>query len=268
MRKSSSTNDILNDLERSKQAGNTTNTGTHIKQQQQQQLNTNKPSLTQQLKINNAKPTNNTKTSNSSNSTISNNAPIKKNLPVKLGNNVSNSQSSGNDKLVKNTSILNLALKDPSPSKVNNFQSTSTTPKAVNVNDLYTVVNKSSASNVNVASAVAKTSKQQGTTKHDASKVVTDSLYTNIETIQPTKNAVKSRNIGNVESSGVNAAATKIVQKPPAPTYGGTGVEQNRSSVKKGIMEDRKKASLEKKNCKFCIFTFSFVRAILFDNVL
>lgn len=256
MRKSSSTNDILDDLERSKRANDTTTNASFIKQQQQQQ---------QQLKINNSKPDiTSTKTGN--NNTVINNVPFNKNLPVNNVNNNKNVHSTpGNDGLLKNTSAINLANEIPSSRMTATGGTTTTTPKAVNVNELYTVVDKSSASKSNVAVAVAKATKQQQGTKHDG-KPVTDSLYTNIDTIQPTKTVAKNGNISSSSGAGVSVSntattTTKVVQKPPPPTF---GVERNRSSVKKGIMEDKKKASLEKKNCKLlmCSVFRVFMRRI------
>ena len=284
MRKSSSTNDLLDDLERSR-AGvstNNNNNAAQIKQQQQQQrqqhqININKPNMTQQqqqLKINNSRPMNNTKASNSSgiSSNVNNNALINRNLLSKVDNDNKNAYSAGNDRLVKNTAAVNLANKNPSPAKVNAQKNTTTTttPKAVNLDELYSVVDKSSVSKLNTAAVAKTTTKHQQGTKQDGGKVAADSVYTNIETIQPTKNIVTSGNIYNSSSSSganVTAPATKVVQKPPAPTLDGIGVERNRSSVKKGIMEDKKKASLEKSNCKFIVF-FSCFYYFFWMNIL
>ena len=279
MRKSSSTNDILDDLERSKRAADNPNVARDQHQQQQlqkasnikanvnhqqQQLNAVKtPSSSNNIKAGKTHHQNPTKIDPISNATTSggdSNNSFVKNKTVNAAGPTTSNKNSGSCFNANPTSKIEGAGASTTSAAVNldaNQYAVVNKSTAFNADDLYSVVNKSTtatsttttASKTAVGSATYKDTpkqQQQQGTKPIRDDGLVESFYTNVDTKHPpAKNSIVNNGVCSVN------ATNRVVQKPPAPTFGGMGVERNRSSVKKGIMEDKKKASLKKKNCKF-----------------
>ena len=260
MRKSSSTNDILHDLRQANKRFNATDN-----QVVSNSHNATKKPLTSNTE--NAIQTTITDKQSDSASNFTTSAHIGPSKVTSAAKNTSTNQKSPSIAPYKTSS------------KSIPFNTSSVSMAIGSDADLYAVVDKPTSSNQkqSIVSAIAdyhsKTTNQpqQKQQQHQNKNISTASwnktspegstntgLYSNITVPASNKNPSHDK----TNNTNITGITNKVVQKPPAPTFGGMGVERNRSSVKKGILEDQK--ALEEKNSKISKLPNTFVSILAF----